>query len=77
MGYSVYNPDGGYSFGEFDADSPEQAVAGMLRGRGYEVELDADAGEVLVGDPIAAGYYETVEERSGQSRTVRVTYVGF
>lgn len=77
MDYGVYNPDGGYAFGEFGGDSPEEAVAGMLRGRGYEVEFDADAGEVLVGDPIAAGSYETVEERGGQSRTVRVTYAGF
>jgi hypothetical protein len=77
MDYGVYNPDGGYAFGEFAGDSPEEAVAGMLRGRGYEVELDADAGEVLVGDPIAAGYYETVQEKASRSRTVHVTYAGF
>jgi len=76
MSYSVYNPDDGYEFGEFDGDSPEEAVAGMLRERGYEVEIDTDADEVLVGDPIAAGYYEAVEKTGGRRRTVQVVYAG-
>ena len=73
----MYNPDGGFGFGEFDGDSPEEAVAEMLRNRGYEVDLDVDAGEVVVDDPVAAGYYETIQDKNSNLRTVQVRYGGF